>query len=201
MFLSPACLLQFSSPRFADTVSGNAPSLACTHFDTFQPDSSCCSRGYSSNSWEIPHQPYTNPLDQKSHTPCHVCSSNSPANRSVVYPSAKSRIPSHSTSWVHNNYHISGRTWRTHSVGHCAKERWQCKEQTEVLGNQQVVLFHSHLHTLSPASVLCPFVWVAVVALWKMMWHHSSKTPGSVVCLRSSTLPASSFKWFRALGL
>jgi len=91
-------------------------------------------------------------------TPCHVCSSNSPANRSVVYPNAKSRIPSHSTSWVHNNYHISGRTWRTHSVGHCAKERWQCKEQTEVLGNQQVVLFHSHLHTLSPASVLCPFV-------------------------------------------
>lgn len=42
--------------------------LACTHFDTFQPDSSCCARGYSSNSWEIPHQPYTNPLDQKSHT-------------------------------------------------------------------------------------------------------------------------------------
>ena len=92
------------------------------------------------------------------HTPCHVCSSNSPANRSVVYPNAKSRIPCHSTSWVRNNYHISGRTWRTHSVGHCAKERWQCKEQTEVLGNQQLVLFHSQLHTLSPGSVLCPFV-------------------------------------------
>lgn len=40
----------------------------CTHSDMFQPDSSCCSRGYFSNSWEIPHQPYTNPVDQKSHT-------------------------------------------------------------------------------------------------------------------------------------